>query len=329
MSAGRLPVLLLILLALTGCTGMQSAMNPAGLEAEQVSWLLWGMTSFLGLVFVFVMVATGAALLGSERLRLRMARDGFILGLGLVFPAVALTVIFFFGLSVQAERAWPDGKVPALTATITGEQWWWRVVYEGPDGASIASANELRIPVGDSVRLNLETADVIHSFWVPNLAGKLDMIPGRTNVMTLTGTKPGTYRGQCAEYCGGAHALMSFHVVALPPDEFEAWLTAEAKPATAPASPELERGARVFAEIGCGACHTVRGTDADGTIGPDLTHVGGRLSLAAATLPNDAEAFARWIRDNQHIKPENKMPAYDILSENELTLLARYLESLE
>ncbi len=328
MSAGRLPVLLL-LLALTGCTGMQSAMNPAGLEAEQVSWLLWGMTGFLGLVFVFVMVATGAALLGSERLRLRMARDGFILGLGLVFPAVALTVIFFFGLSVQAERAWPDGKVPALTATITGEQWWWRVVYEGPDGARMASANEVRIPVGDSVRLNLETADVIHSFWVPNLAGKLDMIPGRTNVMTLTATKPGTYRGQCAEYCGGAHALMSFHVVALPPDEFEAWLTAEAGPAVTPATPALEQGAAIFEEAGCGACHTVRGADADGTIGPDLTHVGGRLSLAAATLPNDAEAFARWIRDNQHIKPENKMPAYDILSEDELTLLARYLESLE
>lgn len=327
--SARLPTLLPVVLVLTGCTGMQSAMNPAGEEAEQVSWLLWGMTGFLGLVFVFVLVATGVALMGSERLRLRMARDSFILGLGLVFPAVALTVIFFFGLSVQAERAWPDGRVPALTATITGEQWWWRVVYEGPDGARIASANELRIPVGESVRLNLETADVIHSFWVPNLAGKLDMIPGRTNVMTLTATKPGTYRGQCAEYCGGAHALMSFHVVALPPDDFAAWQAAEAGPAVMPVTPELERGAQIFAEIGCGACHTVRGTGADGTIGPDLTHVGSRLSLAAATLPNNAEAFARWIRDNQHIKPENKMPAYDILSEQELTLLAHYLESLE
>lgn len=311
-------------LGVGGCSGSQSALAPLGEEARQIATLFWGMTAFLALVLVGVGVLAVLAIRGGPRLRARLARERFVIAAGLIFPAVALTALLAYGLVVMRSRASADDDA-AFRVAIVGELWWWRVTYMLPDGRRIESANELRIPVGAPVALDLQTADVIHSFWVPSLAGKLDMIPGRTNVLTLRATEPGVSRGQCAEYCGGAHALMSFHVVALPPQDFSAWLEREA----APAPPSDAPGARVFAEAGCGACHTLRGTSARGTIGPDLTHVGGRLSLAAATLPNDAEAFARWIRDNQHIKPGNAMPPYGILTGGELTALAAYLESLK
>ena len=183
----------------------------------------------------------------------------------------------------------------------------------------------MRIPVGTPVVLELTSPDVIHSFWVPNLAGKLDMIPGRTNVLTLTATEAGISRGQCAEYCGGAHAFMAFYVIALEGAEYDEWLAHEASDAVRSDS----EGAALFEELGCGSCHAIRGTSATGVVGPDLTHVGSRMSLAAAALPNDAEAFARWIRDNQHIKPGNRMPPYETLGDEELALLANYLEGLK
>lgn len=319
----------IVLMSLTACGGYQSALNPAGSEADRVNTLFWIMTIGGALILVIVGGAASFAIFGRNDLRARLASERLVVGAGLVFPAVTLTVLLGAGLLILAARASPTGERAESFAAITGEQWWWRVVYQFEDGGRVESANELRIPVGVPVRLDLKTADVIHSFWVPSLAGKLDMIPGRTNVLTLEATEPGIYRGQCAEYCGGAHAFMSFHVVAMTPDAFAAWRAREAGAATTPATPDLERGAEIFDEAGCGACHTLRGAGAGGTIGPDLTHVGGRLSLGAATLPNDADAFARWIRDNQHIKPDNRMPPFDILSDEDLTLLARYLDSLE
>jgi cytochrome c oxidase subunit 2 len=177
-----------------------------------------------------------------------------------------------------------------LRVTVTGHQWWWRVVYESPDGTRFESANEVRIPTGRGTAIDLVGADVIHSFWVPNLAGKVDMIPGRTNTLTLQADRAGISRGQCAEYCGGAHALMAFNVVAMEPDDFETWLAAEAAPARTPETPGEEEGLALFLSHGCGACHAIRGTEADGTIGPDLTHVGSRTSLAAGILRNDVES---------------------------------------
>jgi cytochrome c oxidase subunit 2 len=217
----------------------------------------------------------------------------------------------------------------ALQISVRGEQWWWRVVYANGAGRRIESANELRIPVGRPVELELTSADVIHSFWVPRLAGKLDMIPGRKTVLRLAATTPGTSRGQCAEYCGGAHALMSFYVVALPEPEFDTWLAHEGSPAARPENHDARMGQLLFLSHGCGGCHTIRGTSAIGTIGPDLTHVGGRMSLAAATLPNTATAIARWIADNQHIKPQNRMPPFGIFSPSELALLSTYLAGLK
>jgi len=316
-----LPALLL------ACSGEQSALAPRGEEASEIDRLFWTMTIFLSLVLLGVVAATVLAIAGGPRVRARLAANRFIVGAGVAFPTISLLLLLAYGLSAMGTRAWHAAAEPtALRITVVGEQWWWRVIYHLPDGTELESANELVIPVGERVALSLRTADVIHSFWVPNLAGKIDMIPGRTNRLVLRATRAGVSRGQCAEYCGGAHALMSFHVVAREPPEFEEWLRRETRPAVRTDG----EGARLFVASGCGACHRVRGLpSAAGRIAPDLTHVASRRSLAAATLTNDVDAFAAWIRDNQHIKPGNRMPPYRVLTDGELRLLAHYLDALE
>ncbi len=193
----------------------------------------------------------------------------------------------------------PDLVAPApegsLKIVVSGEQWWWRVRYLPPGGEAIVLANEIRLPVGEPVEFRLESPDVIHSFWIPSLGGKMDMIPGRLTRLALEPTRTGVFRGVCAEYCGTSHALMSFYVVVMEKEEFDRWLAHQAAPAEPPAEPLAARGQELFLANGCGACHTVRGTPADGVIGPDLTHVGSRLSLAAGILPNEPDAFQRWI----------------------------------
>ncbi|GLQ55346.1 cytochrome c oxidase subunit II [Devosia nitrariae] len=319
----------LCLLALAGCAGEQSAFFPRGAEAERIETLFWVMTIAGSVIFIGVVVATGVAMLGGQRVRRVLAGERFIAGAGIAFPVAALSILLVAGFLVMRAGAAGEDAEGGLRIAVSGERWWWRVTYLGEDGTQIESANELHLPVGEPVTLELTTADVIHSFWAPQLAGKLDMIPGRINRLTLTATEPGVSRGQCAEYCGGAHAFMSFQVVAQPPEDFADWMANEAADAPAPQGESEARGAELFRQAGCGACHTVRGAGANGRIGPDLTHVGSRRSLAAATLPNDAEAFARWITDNQHIKPENQMPPYTIFDEAELEDLSNYLESLK
>ncbi|GHA36093.1 cytochrome c oxidase subunit II [Devosia pacifica] len=326
----RTGLIVLVALLLAGCTGTQSVLSPGGVEAERVHLLFWIMTIGSGIILALVVVLTGLALFGSQSLRSRFANERFITGLGLFFPVVVLTVLLVYGLFVM--RAGAQSQAPEdgqLRVAIEGELWWWRVTYLDGEGNRITSANELHLPVGTPVELALTSDNVIHSFWAPTLAGKLDMIPGRENTLTVTATRAGVTRGQCAEYCGGAHALMAFHVVAHPPQEFEAWLAHAASPAHEPATAQEQHGAELFQQAGCGSCHAVRGTEADGVIGPDLTHVGGRLSLAAATMPNNSQAFSDWIVNNQHIKPENKMPAYEIFTEEQLDDLSIYLDSLE
>jgi cytochrome c oxidase subunit II len=209
-----------------------------------------------------------------------------------------------------------------VTIYVVGEQWWWRVAYAGPDGMPIAEANEVRLPVGRTVEMVLTSPDVIHSAWIPALAGKVDMIPGRTNRMRLVVDRPGLYRGQCAEYCGGPHALMAFDVIGLEPPDFERWLAAP------PPGPGPARGRELFLASGCGACHAVRGTPARGMVGPDLTRVGGRRTIAAGTLPTSREAMARFIRDGEHVKPGNLMPPFAIFTPEDLDAVAAYLMSL-
>jgi len=318
--------LLCLSLPLFSCSGEQSALAPTGEEAGEVSRLFWAMTVFLGLVLAGVVFAMLLAIVGGARVRAQLSADRFIIGAGVAFPVVSLLILLSYGLTAMTSRTRPPTADIAFRATVVGEQWWWRIIYHLPDGTDLESANELVIPVGEPIALTLRTADVIHSFWVPNLAGKVDMIPGRSNRLVLRATQSGISRGQCAEYCGGAHALMSFHVVAQDRPDFDAWLRAERRPAVR----NEGEGARLFIASGCGACHRIRGLDAAiGRVGPDLTHVGSRRSLAAAALRNDGEAFASWIRDSRHIKPGNRMPPYRMLTSDELSALAHYLDGLE
>lgn len=326
----RVPRAATALLALpaAGCAGVQSALQPSGIEAQEIHALFWTVTWIAVAVTILVSILIAVALRGPARWRGVLAENWVIVGGGVALPIVVLSGLLAYGLIVMNAGEARSRSAEGFGITIVGKQWWWQVLYEGPNGQQVVSANELRLPVGRPMALRLETTDVIHSFWAPRLGGKLDMIPGRTNVLTVQATEPGISRAQCAEYCGGAHALMSMYVVAMEPAEYDAWLAREAAPAAAAQGVAAE-GQRLFLENGCGACHAVRGSEASGAIGPDLTHVGGRLSLAAATLPNDAAAFARWIRDSHGIKPENLMPPYRNLSEDDIAAIAAYLDGLE
>jgi len=228
---------------------------------------------------------------------------------------VALTLASFF-----TDRALARLGPPALTVEVIGHRWWWEIRYEG-----FATANELHIPVGKPVLVKLKGDDVIHSFWVPNLSGKKDLIPGRDATLTLRADQAGTYRGQCAEFCGAQHAKMAFLVIADPPEQYDAWAAAERKPARESAD---RRGGDVFMERGCATCHAIRGGGAAGDSAPDLTHVASRQTLAAGSVPNTLGHLAGWILDPQGIKPGANMPTTP-MRPDELHALVAYLGALK
>jgi cytochrome c oxidase subunit 2 len=305
---------------------VQSMLTPQGPEAERALKLFWLLLISCSAVLVTVLVVV-AATLGDGKWRERLARESTVIAGGLILPVVVLTGLLAYSFLVIRANATPWG-VPGVRISIVGEQGGWRVEYTDADGQRIQTANELHIPINVPVEIELKSADVIHSFWVPRLAGKLDMIPGRTTLLHLQASEPGVSRGQCAEYCGGAHALMSFYVVAMAEQSFRDWLSQQAAPAKLPASSTQRHGSELFLAAGCSGCHTIRGTQAAGVIGPDLTHVASRLSLAAATLPNNQSALARWIVDGQHVKPENRMPMFRFFTDTQLEALSAYLTSL-
>jgi cytochrome c oxidase subunit 2 len=253
----------------------------------------------------------------------------WILGGGVLFPGVVLAALFVWTLPLSP--LWRPVPPPgALVVAVTGHMWWWEVRYRDPaTGADILTANEIRIPAGRPVYLALSSADVIHSFWVPQLAGKLDMLPGRWQHLLLTADRPGSYRGQCAEFCGEQHARMALQVVALEPAAFDDWLAGQARPAQPPTSPRQALGQQAFMANRCDACHSVRGAGAESRLGPDLTHVGSRLQLAAGTLANTQEGRAHWIAQVQQIKSGARMPSYDRLDAATLAAIADWLGSLQ
>ena len=314
-------------LVATGCSGPQSVLHAAGSDARALLTLF--IVMLVGLVVIWVLV--NGLMLVFNRLETgehdeRLARR-LIVGGGILFPTVVLTALLVWGLSIM-----PDQRAPGdgLRVEVTGEQWWWRVSY-WPEGAEtpIVAANEIRLPVGQRTEFDLKSAHVIHSFWIPSLGGKMDMFPGRDTMMSLEPTEAGVFRGQCAEFCGASHALMAFDVVAMEQADFDAWLAAQAEPAAAPEGAAARRGAQVFAEQGCGACHAVRGTAAVGLMGPDLTHVGSRLTLGAGILAPTLENYADWIAHTGDIKPEVEMPAYTTLADADLSALSTYLMGLK
>ena len=315
------------LLLLAGCSGVQSVMAPQGTQAGQIAQLAWILFGLGTLILAIVVAAIWLAIRGPARIRVRLARENAVVVGGIIFPAVTLTFLLGYGVWLTKSNLHAADDANTTRIEVVGEQWWWRIAYSA-DGGSVASANEVRIPVGREVEFTLKAADVIHSFWIPSLGGKVDMIPGRTTRLRLTANRPGVYRGQCAEYCGGPHALMAFEVVAMPAREHDSWLNREAGPAATPQGDIEQQGQSLFLAAGCGACHAIRGTAATGTIGPDLTHIGGRRSVGIDTLPLTQANLVRFIVHGQHVKPGNLMPEFRIFSPDERDALAAYLLSL-
>lgn len=311
---------------LAGCAGPQSALDPAGPEAAAIARLFALMLAAGAVIWLAVV---GAYLYARSRRRTAWSSASaarLILWCGAIGPTAALLALLTYALWLMpALRPWAAPADVTLTVEVTGYQYWWQVTYHPADAAPVTTANEVRVPVGERVGFLLRSHDVIHSFWIPPFGGKMDLIPGRTNRLTLAADRPGRFRGACAEFCGTAHAQMAFDVVAMEPDAFRAWLAAEAAPSPGVDAP----GREAFLANGCGACHAVRGTPAGGTIGPDLSHLGGRASLAAGTLPRSPETIARFIAAPGAVKPGAAMPAYGMLPRDELAGIAAWLDGLE
>ncbi len=307
-------------------------LHPGGPAAERIAELWWVMFGIAAVVCVLVIVLALYAVLHrrddrtdasphAERRRTRWIVVG-----GVVFPAVVLTGVFIYTLATLGWLA-RHGRDAEIVVEVTGWRWWWEVRYLGEPHEQFTTANEIHIPTGRPVRLRLASGDVIHSFWVPQLQGKTDLIPGQTNTLTIQADREGVYRGQCAEFCGLQHAHMAFVVVAQTPGEYAAWVESQRALAREPTEPLARAGHAAFLRNGCVLCHTIRGTTARGRVGPDLTHVGSRLTLAAGTLENTRGNLAGWISDPQAIKPGNLMPHVP-LSPEELLGIVTYLESL-
>lgn len=309
-------------------------LDPHGPFSNTVTSLAWGLIALVTLIFVLVCVAMWVALYGSDTLRARLGGEGVVKWFGLIIPAGVLFVLLVWGLTLASGLSSIRGD--ELRMRVSGNIYWWRVAYlDAAGNETHADANELHIPVGRPVVLDMVTEDVIHSFWVPRLGSKMDMVPGRTNRLKLQADKAGVYGGQCAEFCGGAHSLMGFVVVAHEPADWERWQAARLARQAPQADPvvsendEVQRGRQLFGDMGCAACHRIAGTQAQGLSGPDLTHIGSRQSLGAGILPNTRGTLIGWIGDSQSIKPNNRMPAYRMLQADELNALAAYMESLK
>ena len=316
---------------LAGC-GRQSALEPRSDAARAIETLWWWMLAaacvVIGGALVLLLVAwlrrrkAGFPLIGERE----GVATGMVLTFGIVVPAVCLIALFTIAnFEVSAKTDAPDPGSTPLTIRVVGNQFWWEVRYPGTEAIT---ANEIHIPADTRVNVVATTDDVIHSFWVPQLNRKIDMIPGQSNRVLLYADEPGRYRGQCAELCGPAHSQMGMYVVAQPRDEFERWLDDMAAPAREPTTDEQRRGREVFLTQGCADCHTIRGTEARGEIGPDLTHLQSRSTLAALAIPNDKGHLGGWVLDPQHVKPGNRMPALNLDGPQFNDLLA-YLEGLE
>ncbi len=307
-----------------------------GAKAGPVVTLTWGLLiiSIAVIVIVSVLVlagiwrrrATGAN--GAVRL-VPLSPQGS--GLGLLTVGVGVSSLVLVGslvwtVVVLAAVNGPP-KPPALTIEVTGQQWWWKFRYLGDQPSRVfVTADEMHIPVGQPIRIKLIGADVIHSFWVPALSGKTDAIPGQTNETWIEADQPGRYLGQCTEYCGQQHAHMSFAVIAEPKETFEDWYDAQLRPAAAPTSPRVASGEQLFV-YRCGACHAVRGSEAGGTVAPDLTHLMSRHIIAGGILPNTIANLSGWIANPQAVKPGTRMPVL-YLSGPELESVRGYLETL-
>ncbi len=336
-------VLLLAMLALAGCAGhQQSSVDPAGALSGKIAALWWFFLAVLSVIFIVVMIFTVLTLtrrqrgigqgplearhLPSEETERKLTR--------IVAGATAATVLILFVLLVVSIStgkgiAEMENKQNGMVIEVTGNQWWWHVRYANDDPRLIlTTANEIHIPVGRPVMIRGTSNDVIHSFWVPNLNGKRDLIPSRITTEWIEADRPGEFRGQCAEFCGLQHAHMALWVIAEPSDKFNQWMQQQLQSSVSPGDPVKQHGQQVFLNNACVFCHSIRGTTAAGQMAPDLTHFGSRKTIAAGTLPNTKGNLGGWISDPQSIKPGNHM-ATIALNSTDLDPLLDYLESLK
>jgi cytochrome c oxidase subunit 2 len=326
----------LVLLTLAGCGGSQDTLAPHSHAAADITNLFWVMmaVAFGGLalvtaLLVWAWVRRGKRGFGSDPDDPHPGEKPawfVVVGMGVVFPLVVIVALFIVadGAIISVTQA-PAASSTALTVDAVGHQWFWEFKYPG---TKAVTADELHIPVATRVNLVGSTVDVIHSFWVPELNRKVDTIPGRRNRVLLYANKTGVYRGQCAEFCGLQHAHMGMLVYVQTKAQFRAWLKKEAAPAATPTTSLERRGRQEFLNGPCASCHAIRGTSARGYVGPDLTHLASRQTLAGLVIPNRRNDLARWIEDSQHFKPGNQMPNFQ-LSRGGLDALVAYLESLK
>jgi cytochrome c oxidase subunit 2 len=324
---------------LTGCDSVQSMFNAQGPAAHQIANLSIGMT-----VVFLVATAVMWGLIGWAAVKRRGTLEehapvdagggqGWIAVGGLAVPLIVLCVFFVLGLRLMASFPIHDGmnmKALPPDILITGHQWWWQVQYiDGPDDEHFTTANEIHIPANQPVTIELKTADVIHSFWVPSLHGKVDLIPGHPNFIRIEASHPGNFAGQCAVYCGEEHARMRLLVVAQAPENYQAWREDMLKPASEPTTPEAMAGENLFLGGPCSMCHTVRGTIAGGRVAPDLTHLASRQFIAANVYPNNTGNLEAWVTHAQSLKPDCQMPDITQFTGIQLRELVAYLQQLK
>jgi cytochrome c oxidase subunit 2 len=319
--------------------GLHDALEAFGPQAGHVAQLWNVFLLICGVVFLLVMAALAYALWRAPRIRAQEAPDLSTVNriesgprryVTIAITATIVLLLVLLGASVFTDRAL--ARLPlkdALDIEVTGNQWWWSVTYmEGPVSETFVTANEIHVPVGRPVLVRLKASDVIHSFWVPSLTGKRDLIPGRTATIAFRADRPGIYRGQCAEFCGFQHAFMAFEVHAQSPADFEAWRQAQLAVPPAPTDPQALRGQALFQSIQCAMCHAVQGTLAQSHNGPDLTHLASRRTIGAGTLPNTPANLASWITDPHRHKPGVNMPANEMSGED-LAAIVTYLGTLQ
>jgi cytochrome c oxidase subunit 2 len=338
--ARRVVTMLGWLLLLLGCNGTTSYLDATGTAGRAEGTLGIWLTGTAAAVVVIVCLAIIAAIVRhrGERNAPGEADGGdtgrrqVVSGLNWIYVGLGATIVVllltFAGTMITLEAAVHPPRTPAITMDVTGHQWWWEVTYHetGHPERTFTTANEIHLPVGEPVLVRLQSADVIHSFWLPQIAGKTDVIPGQVNEMWLEAGKPGTSRGMCGEYCGLQHANMNLAVTAESPAAFTRWTAARRAPASSAATPGVQAGRTVFARS-CGACHAVAGTAALGRIGPDLTHLASRPAIGAGALDNTPDNLARWIRNAPSIKEGARMPAIP-LDDTDLRAVIAYLETL-
>jgi cytochrome c oxidase subunit II len=326
------------LLAATGFAAFaqQRILSPAGPAANELAHLGW-FVLLLSLAILVVMWFLIGLVLTRPRGSLREhapADSGggqhWVIFGGFLFPALTLASMYVYSLKSMADFPLNKGMDGPAQIRVIGHQWWWEVHYlYGPLQDHFVTANEIHLPVGATVDIDLDSADVIHSFWVPGLHGKVDMIPGNPNRIRVEASHPGILRGQCAEYCGDEHAKMVLLVVAQAPAEFQKWLADSRKPAVTPTTPYLIAGQQAYMSAACSLCHTINGTLSQGTVGPDLTHIGSRRMIASNWLPNNTADLAAWITHARSLKPAVIMPNITAFNGDQLLQVVAYLQSLK